>query len=51
MKVKIVKNTWGHSKKCWYIIDVATNTSMNYTGYTAKKDAIKVVLDAGGEIY
>ena len=50
MKVKIIKNTWGHSKKCWYIIDVATNIAMNYTGYTSKKAAMKVVEDAGGEV-
>tara|TARA_B100000482_G_scaffold138895_1_gene101985 strand:- start:277 stop:432 length:156 start_codon:yes stop_codon:yes gene_type:complete len=50
MKVKIIKDTWGHSKKCWYIIDVETNISMNYTGYTSKKAALKVVENAGGEI-
>ena len=50
MEVKIIKNTWGHSKKCWYIIEVATNIAMNYTGYTSKKAAMKVVEDAGGEV-
>ena len=50
MKVKIIKDTWGHSKKCWYIIDVETIISMNYTGYTSKKAALKVVENAGGEI-
>ena len=43
MKVKIIKNTWGHSKKCWYIIEVATNIAMNYTGHTSKKAALEVV--------
>ena len=43
VKVKIIKNTWGHSKKCWYIIDVENNISLNYTGHTSKKAALKVV--------
>ena len=43
VKVKIIKNTWGHSKKCWYIIDIENNISLNYTGHTSKKAALKVV--------
>ena len=50
MKVKIVKNTWVHSKNFWYIIDVATNIAMNYNGYTSKKAAVKTVENAGGEV-
>ena len=50
MKVKIIKDKWGHSKKCWYIIDVETKISINYTGYTSKKAALKVVENAGGEV-
>tara|TARA_B100000424_G_scaffold227849_1_gene188790 strand:+ start:49 stop:213 length:165 start_codon:yes stop_codon:yes gene_type:complete len=43
VKVKIIKNTWGHSKKCWYIIDIENNISLNYTGHTSKKAALEVV--------
>lgn len=50
MKVKIIKDTWAHSKKCWYIIDVETNISFNYGGFTSKKAAVKIVEDAGGEV-
>ena len=50
MKVKIIKDTWAHSKKCWYIIDVETNISFNYGGFTSKKAAVKVVESAGGEV-
>ena len=50
MKVKIIKDKWAHSKKCWYIIDVETKISINYTGYTSKKAALKVVENAGGEV-
>ena len=50
MKVKIIKDAWSHSKNCWYIIDVETNISMNYTGFTSKKAAVKVVESAGGEV-
>ena len=50
MKVKIVKDTWGHSKKCWYIVDVESNITFNYGGFTSKKAAVKVVENAGGEV-
>ena len=50
MKVKIIKDTWAHSKRCWYIVDVTNGYKLNYTGYTSKKAAVKTVEDAGGEV-
>ena len=50
MKVKIIKDTWAHSKKCWFIVDVETNITFNYGGFTSKKAAVKVVENAGGEV-
>ena len=43
MEVKIIKDTWAHSKKCWYIVDVANGYKINYTGHTSKKAALEVV--------
>ena len=50
MKVKIVKDKWAHSKKCWFIVDVESNITFNYGGFTSKKAALKVVENAGGEV-
>ena len=50
MKVKIVKDKWAHSKKCWFIVDVESNITFNYCGFTSKKAALKVVENAGGEV-
>jgi len=48
IKVKIVKNTWAGSKRCWFI--VADGMSLNYYGFTSKKAAIKTAVDAGATI-
>ena len=43
MKVKIIKDKWAHSSKCWYIVDVDNDCKINYTGHTSKKAALEVV--------
>jgi len=47
MKVKIIKDTWAHSKRCWYIVDVTNGYKFNYTGYTSKKVAMWIVEGSG----
>lgn len=48
IEVKIVKNTWASSKRCWFI--EADGIVMNYYGFPSKKSAIKCALDAGAKI-
>ena len=48
VKFKIVKNTWAHSKRCWFIM--ADGMQMNYHGFTSKKAATRTALDAGAAI-
>ena len=57
MKVKIVKDTWGHSKKCWYMVAVdtvlgsgANGMTLNYYGFTSKKAATKRALELDCEV-
>ena len=50
MKVKIIKDTWAHSKKCWFIVDVETNITFNYGGFTSKKAATKRALELDCEV-
>ena len=47
-KVKIIKDTWAHSKKCWFIVDVKYNYTLNYTGYSSKKAALKSIENVSG---
>ena len=54
MKVKIIKDTWAHSKKCWYIVAVDTvlgsGMTLNYYGFTSKKAATKRALELDCEV-
>ena len=49
-KVRIEKDTWAHSKKCWYIVDAKKGLKYNYFGHTSKKNAIANALECGAEV-